>query len=508
MLENKNKVILIIRDGWGHRTNHNLNAIFSGRPSFTQTLMEKYPTTLLKASGEAVGLPKGYQGNSEVGHMTIGSGRITDQSLQRINKTIKNKSFYKNKSFIKAIENCKQNNTSLHLMGLLQTEGVHSHIDHLYALLAICKQEEFKNVFIHIFTDGRDSPVTAAKEKIMHLQNHLNSLGFGQIVSITGRYYAMDRNNVWERTKIAYDAIVKAKSDEQFSNPIASISSAYKKEETDEFIKPKIHKDYKGIKDNDSIIFYNFRTDRTRQLTKSIVEPDFDKWQRESLNTFFVTMTQFYSPMNATIAFDDAKNKNILGEIISKNNLQQLRISETEKYAHVTFFFNDQNETPYKGEKRILIKSPNVATYDMQPEMSIKEITSKICEQIKQQTNDLIIVNLVNGDMVGHTGITSAIEKAIKAVDKALEQSVPIALENDYSLIIFADHGNAEDQTQQWRTSHTTNPVPCILVSNTIKNVKLRNGMGLQDIAPTVLDILDIEKPIEMSGNSIIDKTN
>jgi 2,3-bisphosphoglycerate-independent phosphoglycerate mutase len=495
----KNKVILVIRDGWGYRKNHKNNAIYQNAP-FTEQLMKKYPNTLLKAAGTAVGLPKGYQGNSEVGHITIGSGRIMFQPFQRINKAIQNKEFFKNKSLIDSINNCKKHKSTMHVMGILQSEGVHGHEDHLYALLDLCQKENFKDVNIHIFTDGRDAPVNNAIKHIKKLQNKLKKLKLGKIVTFQGRFYAMDRDKRWDRTKKAYDCIVNSKAKE-FINIIKEIKQCYKNNETDEFIKPRKHQNYQGVKDNDSIIFYNFRTDRTRQLTQAIVEKDFKGWNRKPLKVFYVAMTEFYKPMNAHVAFEDNKINNLLGQIISKRNLKQLRISETEKYAHVTFFFNGQIEKPSKNEDRILVHSPQVKTYDLTPEMSAKKITNKLIAEINKEKYDLAVINLVNGDLVGHTGNIKACKKAVETVDKETNRIVEAGLKHNYTMLIFADHGNIEDQTDRWRTSHTISKVPLILVSN--NKLKLRKG-GLQDIAPTVLKLLKIPKPKEMTGKSLI----
>ena len=495
----KNKVILVIRDGWGYRESCKENAICHNAPH-TEQLMKTYQNTLLDASGEAVGLPEGYQGNSEVGHLTIGSGRIMFQPLPRINKTIKDKSFFKNQAFLGAINNCKKHNSNLHLMGLLQSEGVHSHEDHLYALLKLCKKEKFKNVMVHVFTDGRDSQPTDGLKHIKKLQEKIDELKLGKIVTIAGRFYPMDRDKRWDRTKKGYDCIVKGEAKE-FTDPIKEIQQCYKNNETDEFIEPKKLKGYHGIKNKDSIIFYNFRTDRTRQLTKAIVEKDFEGWERQPLEVFYVAMTEFYKPMNAHVAFEDQKINNLLGEIIRQNNLKQLRISETEKYAHVTFFFNGQIEEPSKGEDRILVHSPNVKTYDLKPEMSAEEITDKLIEQINQEKYDFAVINLVNGDLVGHTGIIEACKTAVGVVDEQTKRIVDAGLKHNYTMLIFADHGNIEDQRKEWRTSHTINKVPLILISN--NKLELKAG-GLQDIAPTVLDLLKIKKPKEMTGNSLI----
>ncbi len=502
----KRKILLLIRDGWGYRKETKDNAIQNTPTPNTDKLMEKYPNTLLNSSGKAVGLPKDYQGNSEVGHMAIGSGRIIFQSLARINKSIKDNDFFKIPEFLNAIKNCKKNNSKLHIIGLLQIEGVHSHINHLLALLDLCKQQDFHDVHIHVITDGRDAPVTNSINHLNTLNNKIKEIGFGKIVTISGRYYAMDRDKRWDRTKKAYDCIVNGISTETFTNPFEQLNQCHNNKETDEFIVPRKNKNYKGIKQNDSIIFFNFRTDRTRQLTQAIVEPKFDIWKRKPLNVFYIAMTQFYTPMNAHVAFKDKPLKNLLGEVISKNNLNQLRISETEKYAHVTFFFNGQIEKPFNKEDRILIQSPKIPTYDLKPEMSIYKITDKLINQIKKNKYDLIITNFVNGDMVGHTGILKAIKKAIIAVDDCVGKTIKTALEQDYIIFVFADHGNVENQTPAWNTSHTINPVPFILISNEkeLQQIKLKDNKGLQDIAPTVLKLLNIEKPKEMTGESLI----
>lgn len=499
----RHRVILVIRDGWGYRKSTVKNALIPENTPETTKLMKNYPTTLLDAAGEAVGLPDGYQGNSEVGHMTIGSGRIIYQSLARINKSIENKSFYKIPEFLNAIKNCKKNNTTLHIMGLLQTEGVHAHRDHLFTLLDLCKKQNFSDVKIHVFTDGRDAPVTASIKQVTALLKKMKST-VGEIATIQGRYYAMDRDRRWERTKKAYDCVVNGTVDNEFEDPIKTIKQSHSEKITDEFIKPRKKKGYAGVKENDSIIFYNFRTDRPRQLTKAIVEKKFEGWQRQQLNVYYVAMTQYYEPMNAHVAFKEMQIKKILGEVIAENNLKQLRISETEKYAHVTFFFNSQTEKPFRNEERILIHSPKVPTYDLKPEMSVYEIKDRLIAEIKNQKYDFIAVNLVNGDMVGHTGNWNAIVKAAKAVDECVGQIAKEGLKNNYTLLITADHGNAEDKTPKWGTSHTTNKVPFTLVSDNLKKSKLKKGKGLKDIAPTIIKLLEIKKPKEMTGESLI----
>ncbi|MBD3311993.1 2,3-bisphosphoglycerate-independent phosphoglycerate mutase [archaeon] len=497
------KVILVIRDGWGYRKSSYKNAIKQTSTPNAEELMKNYPSAIIKASGEAVGLPDGYQGNSEVGHLTIGSGRIIPQSLTRINNSIKEGSFFENKAFLKAVNNCKKNNSSLHLMGLLQVEGVHAHKDHLFALLDLCKKEGLKDVYVHVFTDGRDSPPTDSPKHVKSLKKKIKKTGIGVIATISGRYYAMDRDKRWQRTKKAYDCIVKGEAKNVFKKPVKAIKESYKQGVTDEFLIPLKHEGYDGIKENDSIIFYNYRTDRPRQLTKAIVEDEFKHFKRDSPKVFFVAMTEYYKD-NLRAAFKDIKVKNLLGEVIADKGLKQLRISETEKYAHVTFFFNGQVEKPYKNEDRILIPSPKVSTYDLKPEMSVYKITKRLVKEIKKDKYHLIVVNLVNGDMVGHTGVVKAIKKAVSDVDKCVGRIVKEGLANDYSLIIFADHGNAEDQREKWLTSHTINPVPCMLVSSKFKNYKLQSNSGLKDVAPTTLDLMGIKKPEEMTGKSMI----
>ena len=515
----KTPILVLIRDGWGYRPDKNFNGPFNGNTPITDKIMDKYPNTLINASGQAVGLPEGYMGNSEVGHMTIGSGRIIFQSLARINKSISDGDFFDIIEFRNAINNVKKNNSKLHLMGLLQIAGVHAHLDHCVALLKLAKQEGLlgDQVLIHIFTDGRDSEVNDSKIHIGTLQNKINELGIGKIVTIIGRYYAMDRDQRWDRTKIAYDAIVNAKPledgkvDSVFVDANKIIQKCYDNEETDEFIKPKILEGYNGIQENDSIIFYNFRTDRPRQLTQAIIEDDFIGWKRNSLNVNYVCMTDYYNPISkkASIAFKPNSFNNLLGKVLANNNKQQLRISETEKYAHVTFFFNGQMEKAFKNEDRELIHSPKVATYDLKPEMSVDKVANKIVEKLDENKYDVIIANFVNGDMVGHTGNWDAVLRAIKAVDENVGKVVDKVLGKNGTILMFADHGNCEEMEGKYKTSHTCNQVPFILISNSKlfskDNCKLKKDKGLQDIAPTVLKLLNIEKPDEMTGECIFE---
>lgn len=499
-------VVVLIRDGWGFREESELNGVVKGDTPYTDYLMENYPNTIIDAAGLAVGLPEGYQGNSEVGHMTIGAGRVLYQSLVRINKTIEDESFFSNETLLGAIENCRKNNSKLHVCGLLQQEGVHAHIDHCLAILDLCKKQKFHDVLIHVITDGRDAPVNNSVDNIGILEDKIRDLGFGKIATVSGRYFAMDRDNRWDRTKKAYDCIVGGFSDApEFDDAVKLMTDCYLKEEFDEFIVPRKCEGYSGLKDDDSFIFFNFRSDRPRQLTKAIVEDEFEGWNRQSMNVFYVSMTDYYNPISdrVRVAFPPVSVDQNLGQVLASSGLKQLRISETEKYAHVTFFMNGQVEEPNENEDRILIPSPKVATYDLQPEMSVKKISDTIVSKLDEEQYDVIITNFVNGDMVGHTGEWDAVIKAVNAVDSSVKAVVDKVLEKDGTILILADHGNCEDMTSEFRTSHTTNPVPFILVSNDLKEVTLQKGKGLKDIAPTVLKLLGIEKPKVMIGESI-----
>ena len=503
-MKSKNPVILIIRDGWGYRASRIDNYIAQANTPYADYYEKNYPHGLLKASGEAVGVPAGFQGNSEVGHMTIGSGRIVFQSLVRINLAIKNGDFFRNKAFLRAINNSKKSKSHLHIIGLIQTQGVHSHINHLFALLDLCKILNFKDVAIHIITDGRDAPITESLKHLATLNKKIKTLGFGRIVSVCGRYYAMDRDTHWERTEAAYDCIASGKGNE-FSDVRNYIKKAHLKKVSDEFIEPAHLENFKGIEKNDNIIFFNFRTDRPRQLIKSLVEDKFLAFKRKKIGANLVTMTDCGNVKGVTVAFPEIPLNNLLGEVISRAAYRQLRISETEKFAHVTYFFNGQYEKPWKNEERILIKSPRVATYDLKPEMSAPEIAKRLVEEINKQRFDFIVVNLVNCDMIGHTGKKKEILKGVAAVDEAMGAIIIAGLNNNYSSLILADHGNAEDKGKKSNTSHTKNPVPVILVSpdKKLQKVKIIKDGGLSDVAPTVLKIMNLKKPKEMSGRAL-----
>jgi 2,3-bisphosphoglycerate-independent phosphoglycerate mutase len=505
----KNKVVLVIRDGYGKRDERKDNAVIVGNTPFTNDLMEKYPTCLVRTCGNAVGLPEGYMGGSEVGHLTIGAGRVIWESLELINRSIQDGSYFRKEAFLDSINYAKDNNKAIHIMGLLQNKGVHSHQDHLFAMLKICSDNNMNKdkVIIHVFCDGRDSPQRSVKEYLKELNLKIEEYGVGVIGSVIGRYFAMDRDTRWDRTKLAYDLLVSGVGN-KFENIELAIEDAYNNNENDEFIKPRVIKDFSGIYEGDVIWFYNYRTDRVRQLCRAFVEKDFKEFEVKNLNLRLVVMTNYYDDIPAKVVFGRDIPKNMLGEIISENNLKQLRISETEKYPHITFFFNGQKNDAFEGEKRVLIPSPrDVNTYDEKPEMSIFEIKDSLIKEMDKDY-DLIVVNFVNGDMVGHTGIMNAAVKAVEAVDLALKDTVNVGLSKGYDFLIFADHGNCEEMSGEHQTSHTLNDVDVILVSNKKEyqkdKIKLKYG-GLRDIAPTALEMLGLKKPAEMDGTSLID---
>lgn len=501
-------LILIIMDGFGLKDPKD-NAIAAANTPNLDYLFKKYPTTKISASGLAVGLPEGQMGNSEVGHTNIGAGRVVYQDLTRISKSIKDGDFFKNEALLSAIEHSKKNNSSLHIMGLLSPGGVHSHTEHLYALLDLIKNHNFKNVFIHAFLDGRDTPPKSGEKYLKELLDKINETKVGKITTICGRYYAMDRDNRWDRVKKSYDAMVCAKG-KKFSNPIYAIKDSYLNNITDEFFVPCIIGENGTINDNDSIIFFNFRPDRARQITKSIVSKDFNSFERHKVlrNIKFVCLTEYDKELSSLVdvAFKPETLKNTLGEYISSFGLKQLRIAETEKYAHVTFFFNGGIEKEYPLEDRILIPSPKVATYDLQPEMSANLITEKVIEEIEKNKYDLIILNFANCDMVGHTGNFKATVKAVECVDLCVKKVIDKILSFDGYAIITADHGNADkmrDSHGNPFTAHTTNPVPLCFAGC---NFQLKPNGKLSDISPSILDLLNLKIPKEMTGESLIIK--
>lgn len=504
---------LIILDGFGYTNQKKGNAIDVADTKNIDNLWEKHPHTFLHASGLSVGLPEGQMGNSEVGHLNLGAGRIVYQELTRISKNIDEGSFFKNPALLKAIENVKKNNSSLHLLGLLSDGGVHSHNTHLYALLEMAKMQGIHNVYIHCFLDGRDTSPKSAADYLNQLEKKIKEIGIGNIATISGRYYAMDRDKRWERIQLAYDAMILGKG-EYSSTPSEAIKQAYHDNTTDEFVLPTIIRNQEGpiatIKENDSIIFFNYRPDRARQITRALIDEEFDGFIREKKphSLTFVTMTQYDKTIeNVNIAYAPDIIRNTLGEYISNKGMKQLRIAETEKYAHVTYFFNGGLEKEFEGENRVLIPSPRIATYDLQPEMSAYEVTEKVLEAIDSGEYDFMVLNYANADMVGHTGVYQAAIKAVETVDYCANQVVDAIVKSGGRAIITADHGNAEQmidyKTKKPHTAHTTNLVKCILAG--ADELSLNEGK-LADIAPTLLELMNLEKPEEMSGESLISK--
>ncbi len=512
----KKPVMLMILDGWGLNDHRNeKNAITAANPENFNKYWNEYPHTTLLASGEAVGLPDGQMGNSEVGHLNIGAGRVIYQPLVKISKAIKEGTILENEAIKSLMERTKNKDKGFHLMGLLSDGGVHSHIQHLFGLLEMAKKKGLKKVFVHAILDGRDTPPKSALNYIEQLENKMKEIGIGEIATISGRYYTMDRDNRWDRIEKAYATIVDGEGDKNLTAKKA-IEISYSEELTDEFIKPTTIIDNAGnpkgiIKNGDGVLFFNFRPDRAREITRAINDEKFDKFIREDHpKVDFVCMTKYDATIDAPIAYPALKVKNILGEVISNNGKKQLRTAETEKYAHVTFFFNGGEENPFEGEDRRLVSSPNVATYDLQPEMSANEVTAGLLEELDKEKYDNIIVNYANPDMVGHTGDFEAAQKAVLAVDKNIKKVIEKVLEKNGVVLVTADHGNVDlmedPETKIPFTAHTTNPVPLILISNDYKNVELENGGRLADIAPTILNLMGIEIPSEMTGKVLIKK--
>ncbi len=508
----KDKVtMLMILDGFGDNKNKDGNAIKLANTPNIDKLMKKYPNTDIFTSGLHVGLPEGQMGNSEVGHTNIGAGRIVYQELTRITKSIEDGDFFSNPEFIAAIENCKKYNSKLHILGLVSDGGVHSHNRHLYGLLEMAKRRDFEDVYVHCFLDGRDTPPASAETYVAELQEKMKEKGVGKIASLSGRFYAMDRDKRWQRVQKCYDALVNGEG-EKAGDPIKAIEDSYQKEVFDEFVVPTVmcngNEPVAKIEENDSVIFFNFRPDRAREITRALVDPEFDGFETKKMNLYYVCFTSYDETMpNVHIAFKKEPLKNTFGEVVSEAGLTQLRIAETEKYAHVTFFFNGGEEKQYPGEDRILVPSPKVETYDMKPEMSAYEVTDKVCEALENDKYDVVILNFANTDMVGHTGSLQAAIKAVEAVDECVGRIVKIIEEKQGNLLITADHGNAEQmidyKTGEPHTAHTTNPVPIILVTAN-KEYKLKENGKLADLAPTMLDLMGIKQPEEMTGESLL----
>ena len=507
----KKPVVLMILDGYGLNDKVEGNAVAQANTPVMDSLMKEYPFVHGNASGMAVGLPEGQMGNSEVGHMNMGAGRIVYQELTRITKEIQDGDFFKNEALLKAIDNCKKNNSALHLMGLLSDGGVHSHITHLYGLLELAKQQGLEKVYVHCFLDGRDTPPASGKSYAEQLNEEMKKIGVGKIASVMGRYYAMDRDNNYDRVQLAYDAMTEGKGLTAACG-ICGIQESYDREETDEFVKPTVVvEDGKAVglvQDKDSVIFFNFRPDRARELTRALVDPDFAGFRRKKgfFPLVYICMTQYDATMpNVEVAYKPEDLTNTFGEYISKQGLTQLRIAETEKYAHVTFFFNGGVEAPYEGEDRCVIPSPKVATYDLKPEMSAPEVADECVKRIESGKYDVVILNFANCDMVGHTGVFDAAVKAVEAVDTAVDQVVTAVLNAGGCVFLTADHGNAEKMKNPDGTpftAHTTNVVPFVAIG--CGDVKLREGGCLADIAPTMLPYIGLPVPAEMTGKSII----
>lgn len=510
----KKPTVLMILDGYGLNENEAGNAVAEGKTPVMDRLMAECPFVKGNASGMAVGLPDGQMGNSEVGHLNMGAGRIVYQDLTKITKAIKDGDFFENKALLAACENAKKNDSALHMYGLVSDGGVHSHNTHIYGLLELAKRQGLKKVYVHCFLDGRDTPPASGKEYVEELAAKMEEIGVGEVATVMGRYYAMDRDNRWERVEKAYRAMVYGEGEKALSGP-EGIQNSYDKDTTDEFVLPTVvMKDgapVATIKDNDSVIFFNFRPDRAREITRTFCDDGFTGFEREKrIETTYVCFTEYDVTIpNKQVAFVKEEITNTFGEFLAKNGLKQARIAETEKYAHVTFFFNGGVEEPNEGEDRILVNSPKVATYDLKPEMSAYEVCGKLVEAVKSGNYDVIIINFANPDMVGHTGVEAAAIKAIEAVDECVGKTVDAVKKAGGQMFICADHGNAEqlidDETGEPFTAHTTNPVPFILV-NADPSYKLREGGCLADIAPTLIEMMGLTKPEEMTGRSLIIK--
>lgn len=511
----KKPTVLMILDGYGLNDRKDGNAVAEAKTPVMDKLMAECPFVKGNASGMAVGLPDGQMGNSEVGHLNMGAGRIVYQELTRITKEIQDGTFFENPALLQAVENCKKNDSSLHMFGLLSDGGVHSHNTHLYGLLELAKRNGLEKVYVHAFLDGRDTPPASGKGYAEQLEAKMKKIGVGKIASVAGRYYAMDRDNNYDRVKVAYDALTKGEGLTAESAPLG-IQASYDREETDEFVKPTVIVEdgspVATIKDKDSVVFFNFRPDRAREITRSFCDDDFKGFDRGArLDLTYVCFSD-YDPTipNKEIAFHKISVTNTFGEWLAANNMKQARIAETEKYAHVTFFFNGGVETPNEGEDRILVNSPkDVATYDLKPQMSAYEVCDKLVEAIKSDKYDVIIINFANPDMVGHTGVEAAAIKAVEAVDECVGKAVDAIKEVNGQMFICADHGNAEQlvdyETGAPFTAHTTNPVPFIIV-NADPAYTLREGGCLADIVPTMIEMMGMEQPIEMTGKSLLIK--
>ena len=509
----KKPTVLMILDGYGLNDTCEHNAVCEAKTPVMDQLMSQCPYVKGQASGMAVGLPDGQMGNSEVGHLNMGAGRIVYQDLTRITKAIEDGDFFENRELLAAVENVKKNHSALHMYGLLSDGGVHSHNTHLYGLLKLAKQNGLDKVYVHCFLDGRDTPPASGKEYVEQLQEKMKEIGAGEIGVISGRYYAMDRDNRWDRVELAYRALTQGEGVDGGEDPAAAVQASYDDGKTDEFVLPTVMKKngqpVAKIQDGDSIIFFNFRPDRAREITRAFCDPEFSGFPREKrLDLTYVCFTDYDETIpNKLVAFRKEEITNTFGEYLAAHHMTQARIAETEKYAHVTFFFNGGVEEPNPGEDRILVPSPKVATYDLKPEMSANEVCDKLVEAVKSGKYDVIIINFANPDMVGHTGVEAAAVKAIETVDACVGRAVEAVKEVNGQMFICADHGNAEqlvdEETGEPFTAHTTNPVPFILV-NADPSFRLAEGGKLADIVPTLIDLMDMEQPAEMTGKSLL----
>lgn len=512
MTEMRKPTALIILDGWGHRDPAEDNAISNAKTPFWDKIWQQQPKTLINTSGMFVGLPQGQMGNSEVGHMNLGAGRVVYQSLTRIDKDLEDGTFQSNKALCKAIDKAVNNGRAVHLMGLLSPGGVHSHEDHILAAAELAASRGAKEVYIHAFLDGRDMPPRSARPSLEKAAAKMKRLGVGRVATIVGRYFAMDRDNRWDRVEQAYNAMTLGEAEYTFEDPISALEQAYERGENDEFVKAtRIHREGEPagtVNDGDAVLFMNFRADRAREMTRTFVEDDFDGFSRRKHPDLadFVMLTEYAADIHTSCAYPPEKLVNGLGEYIAKQGKTQLRIAETEKYAHVTFFFNGGLETPFEGEDRILVPSPKVATYDLKPEMSAPEVTDKLVEAIHSGKYDLIVCNYANGDMVGHTGSLEAAVKAAECLDQCVQRVVEALDEVGGESLITADHGNCEQMTDpnsgQLHTSHTVGPVP--LVYTGPRRIHLKNDGSLSDIAPSLLSLMDTPQPKEMTGHSLV----
>lgn len=498
----------MILDGWGITQDPKVSAIYNAKTPYINSLYDIYPNAELRTDGEHVGLPDGQMGNSEVGHMNLGAGRIVYQNLARINKAVAEKSLGNEKVLLDTFNYAKENNKNVHLLGLVSDGGIHSHINHLKGLLDVAAENNVANVYLHAFTDGRDCDPKSGHFFIEDIKKHMQNTT-GQLASVTGRYYAMDRDNRWERIKLAYDALVNGKG-ETTTDALAAIKKSYEVNVTDEFIKPIVLTNSTGeavttIKEGDVVLFFNYRTDRGRELTSALSQKDYSDFGMKKLNLYFTTMTLYDESFTGiNVIYNNDNIKNTIGEVLANHGKKQIRIAETEKYPHVTFFFSGGREEPFEGEKRILRNSPKVATYDLKPEMSAYELKDALCEDLEKAEADFVCLNFANGDMVGHTGVMEAAIKACEAVDICAKDVIETGLKNGYSTLLIADHGNCEtmmnpDGTPH--TAHTTNPVPFILIDK--DKIEVNNGI-LGDIAPTILDLMSIEQPLEMTQKSLL----